>query len=68
MLGSVLAGLGKQTENNLEFIVIEDGNDTAVAKMLKNSIHETLTYYNYPSEHWLKLNTNNPMERLLKET
>ncbi len=30
-------------------------------------IRETLTYYRYPSEHWLKLKTNNPMERLLKE-
>ena len=30
-------------------------------------IDETLTYYSYPSEHWIKLKTNNPMERLLKE-
>jgi transposase-like protein len=39
---------------------------SAAAKLLEESIHETLTYY-YPSEHWLKLKTNNPMERLLKE-
>lgn len=26
-----------------------------------------LTYYRYPSEHWLKLKTNNPMERLFPE-
>jgi transposase-like protein len=39
----------------------------AAAQLLENSIHETLTYYDYPSEHWLKLKTNNPMERLLKE-
>ena len=39
----------------------------AAAKLLEDSIHETLTYYDYPSEHWLKLKTNNPMERLLKE-
>ena len=37
------------------------------AQLLENSIHETLTYYDYPSEHWIKLKTNNPMERLLKE-
>ena len=40
---------------------------SAAAKLVEESIHETLTYYNYPSEHWLKLKTNNPMERLLKE-
>lgn len=40
---------------------------SAAAKLVEQSIHETLTYYGYPSEHWLKLKTNNPMERLLKE-
>ncbi|MFC1560811.1 IS256 family transposase [Pseudomonadota bacterium] len=40
---------------------------SAAAKLVDQSIHETLTYYDYPSEHWLKLKTNNPMERLLKE-
>lgn len=40
---------------------------SAAAKLVEESIHETLTYYQYPSEHWLKLKTNNPMERLLKE-
>jgi transposase-like protein len=37
------------------------------AELVENSIHETLTYYAYPPQHWLKLKTNNPMERLLKE-
>jgi len=40
---------------------------SAAARLVEESIHETLTYYSYPSEHWLKLKTNNPMERLLKE-
>ena len=40
---------------------------SAAAKLVDQSIYETLTYYDYPSEHWLKLKTNNPMERLLKE-
>src|SRR6056297_3236222 len=30
-------------------------------------IGETLTYYAFPSEYWIKLKTNNPMERLLRE-
>ena len=39
----------------------------AAAELVAQSIGETLTYYAYPPEHWLKLKTNNPMERLLKE-
>jgi transposase-like protein len=37
------------------------------ADWVAEHIDETLTYYSYPSEHWIKLKTNNPMERLLKE-
>lgn len=37
------------------------------AELVESSIAETLTYYGYPSQHWLKIRTNNPMERLLKE-
>lgn len=39
----------------------------AGAELVEKSIHETLSYYSYPPQHWLKLKTNNPMERLLKE-
>lgn len=28
------------------------------------AIDETLTYYAYPAQHWIKLKTNNPMERV----
>jgi transposase-like protein len=37
------------------------------ADLVEKSIEETFSYYAYPSEHWLKLKTNNPMERLMKE-
>ena len=39
----------------------------AAAELVENSMHETLAYYAYPPQHWLKIKTNNPMERLLKE-
>ena len=39
----------------------------AAAKVVSDSIDETLGYYAFPSQHWLKIKTNNPMERLLKE-
>lgn len=28
---------------------------------------ETLTYYDFPSEHWRRIRTNNPLERILRE-
>lgn len=37
------------------------------AELVEAHIDETLTYYGFPSEHWIKLKTNNPMERLLRE-
>jgi transposase-like protein len=39
----------------------------AAAELIEKSIHETFAYYAYPPQHWLKIKTNNPMERLLKE-
>ena len=37
------------------------------AELVESKIDETLTFYAYPPQHWIKLKTNNPMERLLKE-
>ena len=39
----------------------------AAAKLVEESIDETLGYYDFPSQHWIKIKTNNPMERLLRE-
>ncbi len=39
----------------------------AAAELVESAIDETLTFFAYPPQHWLKLKTNNPMERLLKE-
>jgi len=39
----------------------------AAAELVEKSIPETFAYYAYPPQHWLKIKTNNPMERLLKE-
>lgn len=39
----------------------------AASELVEKSIQETLSFYAYPPQHWLKLKTNNPMERLLKE-
>lgn len=37
------------------------------AELIEASIHETLTYYKYPQALWIKLKTNNPMERIMRE-
>jgi transposase-like protein len=37
------------------------------SEFIAESIHETLSYYEFPEEHWRKIRTNNPMERILKE-
>ena len=37
------------------------------AEKIKNSIAETLTYYDFPSAHWRRIRTNNPLQRILRE-
>ncbi len=39
----------------------------AAAKKLEDGIEETLTYMDFPSQHWLKIRTNNVIERLNRE-
>jgi transposase-like protein len=31
------------------------------------AVEETLTYYGFPEEHWRRIRTNNPLERILRE-
>ena len=37
------------------------------AKKVEAGIEETLTYCDFPSEHWVKIRTNNAIERLNRE-
>ncbi|MCG6166214.1 transposase [Leptospira bandrabouensis] len=37
------------------------------SKILFDGIKETLAYMDFPSEHWRKIRTNNPLERIIKE-
>ena len=39
----------------------------AAARTIKEGILETLTYTSFPREHWRKIRTNNPMERIMRE-
>ena len=37
------------------------------AQVLREGIDETLAYYAFPAEHWRRIQTNNPLERILRE-
>ena len=38
------------------------------AKKVEDSVDETLTYCDFPSEHWTRIRTNNVFERLNRES
>ena len=37
------------------------------ADHVRDSVEETLSYMSYPEEHWRKIRTNNPLERIMRE-
>ena len=37
------------------------------AQMVSEDISETLSYYHFPQEHWRRIRTNNPLERIMRE-
>ena len=37
------------------------------AELVATALEETLAYYNFPEEHWRRIRTNNPLERILRE-
>jgi transposase-like protein len=37
------------------------------AEIVETAVEETLTYYAFPEEHWRRIRTNNPLERILRE-
>ena len=53
-MGAVISELRRQRLNK-------------AADLLEESGHETLTYYAFPDSHWIKLRTNNPLERIMRE-
>ena len=37
------------------------------ADLVERCIDETLGFYSYPQTHWLRIRTNNPLERIMRE-
>ena len=46
---------------------LEDMKLGKAAGIVREGIEETLRYYEFPSEHWLRIRTNNPLERIMRE-
>ena len=40
---------------------------SSAAKKLQDGIEETLTYMDFPTQHWSRIRTNNTIERLNRE-
>ena len=37
------------------------------AELVETAVSETLAYYAFPEEHWRRIRTNNPLERIMRE-
>ena len=46
---------------------LKAGRMWKAVELIEATAHETLSYYAFPSEHWRRIRTNNPLERLMKE-
>jgi transposase-like protein len=46
---------------------LRDQRLTKAAELIESGIEETLAYYQFPEEHWRRIRTNNPLERILRE-
>ena len=38
-----------------------------MADWVDDTIADTLSYYSFPNEHWRRIRTNNPLERIMRE-
>jgi transposase-like protein len=46
---------------------LKAGRLAKAAELVERGIDETLAYFAFPEEHWRRLRTNNPLERIMRE-
>jgi transposase-like protein len=46
---------------------LQDMKLAKAAKMVEEGVAETLSYMAFPREHWTRIRTNNPLERIMRE-
>ena len=70
MLKAVHAQEDKEADMKKELLFekkITALNFKEAARIFSLGINETLTYMQFPMEHWRKIRTNNPMEIIIRE-
>lgn len=70
MLKAIHAQEDRQAAQEKAQAVIEKLKEMKLHKAaahVQESVSETLRYMSYPTEHWRKIRTNNPLERIMKE-
>ena len=70
MLKAIHAQESRQSAQAKAEQIIADLKEMKLAKaaeLVEEKIDQTLTFYHYPQTHWIKLRTNNPMERIMRE-
>jgi transposase-like protein len=70
MLKAIHAQEGRESATAKAQQVISKLREMKLAKaadVVEGSIPETLTYMSFPREHWVRVRTNNALERLMKE-
>jgi putative transposase len=46
---------------------LKAGRLSKAAELVEQTVAETLAYYAFPPEHWRRIRTNNPLERIMRE-
>lgn len=70
MLKAIHAQEDQQAAKEKAVLVVAKLREMKLAKaaeLVATGIEETLRYFQFPSEHWRSLRTNNPLERLMRE-
>ena len=70
MLKAIHAQEDSKEANKKAAIVVKKLQGMKLSKaadIVKEGIEETLSYYQYPREHWRRIKTNNPLERIMRE-
>lgn len=70
MLKAIHAQESKEAARQKAQLVIQELREmklSAAAKKVETGIEETLTYMDFPSQHWTRIRTNNTLERLNRE-
>jgi transposase-like protein len=70
MLKAIHAQEGKASAREKAHVIVAKLREMKLkeaAEKLKNGIEETLTYMDFPCEHWTRIRTNNGIERIMLE-